>query len=238
MGHATKQPKTHLSAESPAIRINGLSIHQIYSRFSVPQSLQMHMMRVASVGGIICDNWRGPKINRDLIVSTLLIHDLANIVKFDFKASNKAALAPKDFDGTRQWKQVQAETIKRYGPDDHIATLRMAAEIGAPVEMINLLNEMGKSEDGIHNPAGSGNWALEICLVSDMRVALNGIVPMLIRLDELVKRYHGTPKGLKFIELAKIAPPVEIEVMRNTSIDASDINDKSAKRYIEGFLRA
>lgn len=59
------------------------SIHGIYERFRIPGNLQMHMFRVAGVGELISNNWKGLDISKEDIVAALLIHDIGNIVKFN-----------------------------------------------------------------------------------------------------------------------------------------------------------
>lgn len=58
------------------------SIKSIYDRFSIPRSLRLHMYRVASIAEMVCDNWKGPRIEKDDIVAACLLHDVGNIVKF------------------------------------------------------------------------------------------------------------------------------------------------------------
>ena len=60
------------------------SINKIYTQFRIPPNLQQHMFRVASVAKIICNNWTGKELNQNDIVCVCLIHDLGNIVKYDF----------------------------------------------------------------------------------------------------------------------------------------------------------
>lgn len=60
------------------------SISKIYDRFNILPNLRMHMHRTAAVAEIICDNWKGPQINKDTVVAVSLIHDLGNIAKMNF----------------------------------------------------------------------------------------------------------------------------------------------------------
>lgn len=212
-----------------------LSIREIYSRFRIPPNLQMHMMRVAAVGALVCDNWKGPAISKEEIVAALLIHDLANIVKFNLDSPQSTALPQGELGRIEFWKAVKADVIKRYGADDHAATLKMVEEVGAPDKLKTLLDDLGKVEDGAADPAGFDDWPLKICLYSDMRVGLNGVVSIEQRIADLLHRYRGTPKEEKFRKLGDIAPPVCKEVIRNTLLDPEAVNDESIESYLREF---
>ena len=43
------------------------------------------MYRVAALGSLICDRLISQKVDNDLILKTLLLHDMGNILKFDFE---------------------------------------------------------------------------------------------------------------------------------------------------------
>jgi len=70
------------------------SIQNIYDKFNILPNLRMHMIRVAGVANLICDNWHGnnlpnenwngKQLGRNDIIATALVHDLGNIVKFIF----------------------------------------------------------------------------------------------------------------------------------------------------------
>jgi hypothetical protein len=213
------------------------SISEIYQTFRVPSSLQLHMMRVAAVGSLICDNWTGPKISKEKVVALLLIHDLGNIVKFTLDSPATTALPKEELAKIGYWRQVKADVIARYGADDHTATLKMAGELGASKEILEVMDEMGIVEDGDYNPTGSNKWELEICVYSDMRVMFHGVAGSDERIKDLLTRYKGTSKEPKFKLLGEMVPALEAEISQNMSIAPSEINDISIKPYLAEFQR-
>ena len=82
-----------------------MTISQIYNKYSIPINLKKHMLRVAAVGKIICDNTKDIKINKNLIIKTLLLHDIGNILKFDFSKTN--LLDPQDKKRVKQLRKTQ-----------------------------------------------------------------------------------------------------------------------------------
>jgi HD superfamily phosphodiesterase len=60
-----------------------MKISKIYEKFKVPSHLQDHMFQVASVAKLICDNFK-TEINEQDILHACLLHDIGNIVKFNF----------------------------------------------------------------------------------------------------------------------------------------------------------
>ena len=55
------------------------SINQTYSKLNVPQNLRLHMYRTTAITEQIIDNWTGPKLNKDELLATMLIHDLGKL---------------------------------------------------------------------------------------------------------------------------------------------------------------
>lgn len=66
-----------------------MRIKDIYSHFNIPQPLQQHMIDVANVAQMICDNWQGETIDQKSIITLALLHDLGNIVKMDFSGHSE-----------------------------------------------------------------------------------------------------------------------------------------------------
>jgi HD superfamily phosphodiesterase len=59
------------------------NLKYIYKKYYIPLNLQKHMLEVASVAEIICDNCK-EDLNKEEIIASCLIHDLGNIIKMDF----------------------------------------------------------------------------------------------------------------------------------------------------------
>jgi hypothetical protein len=206
------------------------SINQIYDRLNIIGSLRMHMFRVAAIGESIADHWTTSNhpINRSDIIAALLLHDLGNIVKFNFDE-------PKFWSDTRAeeveyWKGIKRDTVERYGTQsDKAVTLAMAREVGAGERIMHLLSNMG-----FGNVAGviaSDDFDLKICLYADQRVGPSGVMPIIERFRDLRQRYG---RGDNWID--DIAINLESQIFRNASILPSDITESSVQRYISRYL--
>ena len=57
------------------------NILEIYKEHNVMPNLQEHMLRVAAVASLICDNCT-EKLNKEDIITACLLHDIGNIVQF------------------------------------------------------------------------------------------------------------------------------------------------------------
>jgi hypothetical protein len=123
--------------------------------------------------------------------------------------------------------------IKKYGTDDHEATLKMATEIGASERVFFLLDYLGKSEEGTYDAIGSKDWELKILLYSDMRVGPHGVVSSDERTKDLVARYTGTSREEMFRNLSLIVPEIERQISANLSIKTKQINDQTTQAYVK-----
>ena len=72
--------KKKIELEKLEIKMN---IFNIYAKYKIPPQLQTHQLRVAAVAKTICEHlW--PKLSdMRTIISTCLVHDMGNIIKFD-----------------------------------------------------------------------------------------------------------------------------------------------------------
>src|SRR3989344_4223884 len=133
-----------------------MKIQEIYEKYYILPNLQLHMLHVASVAAFICDSVKIP-INKDFIIGAGLLHDLGNIVKFDFEHFSKTWFLPQ---GVDYWKDVYREFTKKYGSDDHKVTIKILKEIGVLQDVINLIDQIGFSES--EKISGSSNYNLKI----------------------------------------------------------------------------
>ncbi len=215
-------------------------IQDIYEMFDIPQNLRMHMMRAAGVCKIICDNWKGPKINKDDAVATALIHDLGNIVKFDLDSLNATQfMVPEDAKRLDHWKELKEEVIQKYGRDDHEATINMAKEAGASDRILEILHKFVLLNN--EKIFKENDWETKICNYADQRVAPTGIVTLHQRWFDLKKRYKGKVDiSDELAERLQIAgEDIERQLFKNvnaTKLKGPEaINDQSIEKYINFF---
>ncbi len=173
-----------------------MKVKQIYQNYRIPPNLGDHMVRAAAVGAYIADHWKErTRIDKTSIVQALLLHDMGNIIKFDFKYSH---LLGKEEKNVEYWKKVQQGFKEEYGHDEHVATIAIAKEIGLGDEAFELLNAVGSSK--LNQALETQDWNKKIVCYSDFRVDPYGIVTVNQRFDEIVERYKGREHELGKIE--------------------------------------
>jgi len=206
------------------------SINSIYNKYYTPQNLRRHMKEVAAVAALICDNLSG-EIDKESIVCSALIHDLAQFVKMDFSEKYVKLFDKEDYPQIELFKKKKIEFIKKYGANDNIANTKIARELCAPKKVIDIL----KSKEISPLDEGWGKTIEEkILLYADMRCAPKGVVSLDERLFEGYKRYNMARDeehkeySNKFSEKMK---EIEEELMNKAGLRQSDINPLSVKKY-------
>lgn len=64
-----------------------MTILEIYKKYKIPHHLQLHILRVGAVATLIIDNINHELVtefDRNLIITICLLHDMGNVIKFDF----------------------------------------------------------------------------------------------------------------------------------------------------------
>ncbi|MSU73641.1 HD domain-containing protein [Candidatus Kaiserbacteria bacterium] len=217
---------------------------EIYAAYTIMPSLQMHQLRVAAVGKLICEDFsskggsasggKKPVNERDIILACLF-HDMGNILKFDLTKFPEFT-AP---EGVEYWESVKAECGEKYGTNQHVATEKIAREIGLSESVIAYMKAVDFTK--LDETLKEGIMETLICEYADMRVAPHGIVGMEQRLRDGRERYlvHGTAKewmadsAERFETLVEAARGIEKIVLGDASIVPEDINDAAAAPLIE-----
>lgn len=204
-------------------------IQKIYTHFHIPLTLQQHMLTVAAVGKFVVDHWRGPVIDGQVIVTTLLVHDLGNLVKFDL--SENAKIIDRGL-FTDEWRGRQKEMREQYGTDSHVATQAMLHELQLPEKIQTLANGMDADDLCVFL-----NTPLEqqICEYADIRVTPNGVVSMLERLEDFRKRYahyEGWSTEENYQKNIDCGHQIEANLQQHTSIDITTISAEKIEAYL------
>lgn len=169
-------------------------ISQLYQSYPVPINLAEHMLLVASVGTWLAQHLptKLADSEQDLITQSLLLHDLANIIKFDLTQFVRF-LKPQDHD-LAYWKIQQQSMISKYGKDEHQALLSILKELAVDTKVFDLLAQLSIYQ--VKEIVAGNNFPLKICLYADYRVAPYGLVSLEERVQDLVKRYHQREPNL------------------------------------------
>ena len=210
----------------------GKTITDIYKEYKIFPNLQMHMLRVAAVASLICDNLTIPVI-KDKIIEAALLHDMGNIVK-----SNLKYFAEFNDEELSYWENVKKEFIQKYGAHDHMATSNILEEIGIDKSIITLTEQVQFHLWCSHKEGD--DLEAKLMLYSDGRVAPNGILSYRARMDEAKKRHSQSSFEEQERELL-IGCGVEVEkqIFSNCRIKPEDITDESVASRLEelkGFM--
>jgi len=168
-----------------------MEILGFYRQRKIPRNLQRHMLRVADVGQFIARHWNS-SIDEKAIVTTLLLHDLGNLLKFDF--TRGLELLDEDERDLDYWKSVQRDLQEKYSVDEHEATWRMAQELGVGERILFLLKNMGSSN--LPKTVESSDWELKVCAYADFRVGPFGFLTVQDRFADILRRYEGREHDL------------------------------------------
>jgi hypothetical protein len=217
-------------------------INDIYEEFDIPQNLREHMMRVAGAVALICDNWKGSKINKDDVVAAALLHDLGNVVKYDLSPEGRRLVGDDSDSDVETLKELQQKMITKYGKDADAASAKMAQEAGVNERVLELIAENGI--DHIEDTANSNDMERKILKYCDLRVLPGGIGSLDERFEDARVRYSTQnvfAKALdenQLIAWKETANRIETDIFKNVKkgFKPGSITDKSVSKYIEEFM--
>ncbi len=208
----------------------------VYAEYRTMPGLQIHQLRVAAVGKLICEHFREPIDARSVILACLF-HDMGNIIKSDL-AVFPEFLAPHP---RSYWEEVQREYIERYGDAAHEATISIMREMRLPDDAIALADGVGFSRLAFVRDTSS--FEQKVVEYSDLRAGPHGILPMEERLAESRARYRGrrswADEGGKddFARLADAARDIESQLFAQCSIRPEEITDEKIAPIVADLKR-
>jgi hypothetical protein len=204
-----------------------MNILKIYDNYSLPQNLQEHQLRVAALGSIICNHLIEVKVDQSLIVRCLLLHDMGNILKYDF--SKTMLFSEKDQNKINFYKLKQTEFKNKYGSKTDEATLRIIKEITTDKRVFTLCkNSHWESANKFVN---TNHWDRKIACYSDMRVGPHGVLNLKDRFRDLIMR--RLDKNNKLMILCQYGITLENNLQKQTDIDITNLNDASLETVME-----
>jgi hypothetical protein len=209
-----------------------MKIEEIYKKYRIMPMLQEHQLRVTAVAMMIAEN-SGMEIDCKTLTTACLVHDMGNIIKANLDLYPENFTKEKD---RRYWQEVKDEYIKKYGPDEHQATITIAKELGMPQEVLDILRQTGFAN--ALATAASDTPELQIQFYSDMRVGPHGIISMKERVEEGRVRYTLNKPGYMgdeelFNKRVKSISSIEKELFKDCRIKPEDITDKSIEPFME-----
>ena len=210
------------------------SIESIYDRFGIIGNLRQHMKTVAAVGDYIMDSRKAGKggFGSTDVAAALLLHDLGNIVKFDF--GNRDLWKGYGSEEIENWRKAREIVAVKYGSEnDHELTSMMVRELGAGARISFLVSNM--VYENIGNVLDSDDFELKVCTYADQRVAPSGVVSVKQRFSDLRLRYAGR-KGWNTSMLDDNgAIELQGQVFAGTHIHPEDVKMEVLLPYIRSY---
>lgn len=204
------------------------TIIDIYKHYNIMPTLQLHQLRVAAVGMYIAEHL-DQSVQRDDIATALLLHDMGNIIKFDFR------IFP-DFcepEGVAYWESIQKKFRLRYGHNEHEAHLHIARELHMPDHIVHYIDAVGFSM--MNDTRDADSWEQKICAYADQRVGPFGVIDLKDRLEEGRKRYRISDADVR-MDLVESVCAIENEINNHMSTSVHVIDDASIEKYFD-FLK-
>ncbi|MCR4311143.1 MAG: HD domain-containing protein [Candidatus Taylorbacteria bacterium] len=206
-----------------------LYVSAVYEDYRIMPSLQEHQLRVASVAQLIADA-SAIQIDTETVVKACIFHDMGNIIKSDL------ALFPAFVEekGIEYWEKVKKEYKEKYGPDEHLATIAIAKEIGLSDRVRELIDSIGFSK--LAQTLKSNDLEKFIVEYADMRVSPTGVVSVDERLREGRARYEGKKSGFdvqRYSEMVDAIYIIEKSIFLQSSLTPEDITDERVVPLME-----
>jgi len=212
-----------------------IPIKQIYQHYFIPDNLAEHMLQTAALGKIICENWKEDStntnltLNKDLIITTLLVHDLGNLVKFNLKqpVGYQCKEHQKLFQGDnlKFWQTKQQEMIKRYSPNASLANLQILKELNLIKSAKLLKNHTFEHINQLI--LQTGHWQEKIISYCDLRFTPTGLDSVTNRIKDLKIRYKASDSTWKNKDIVKQrltnSLTLEQQINSQTKIDITQV---------------
>lgn len=209
------------------------TVQNIYRKYDIMPTLQLHMLRVAAVAKEICTHYNGPPVDMTSIVAACLVHDMGNILKFQLTRFPDF-LEPK---GLTYWENAQEKFREQYGSNESVATELIIEEIGVSKRVKELVAVIGFK----HGQANidSNDFEKKICDYADTRVDPHGIVSLDNRLKDLEKRYsskHPTEEEkIQSSNYSSMLHAMESQIFAHCSIKPDQITNGSVDDTISSL---
>jgi hypothetical protein len=205
------------------------TLQDIYNKYYIFPNLQEHMLRVAGVARIICENIDAD-IDTESVVTACLLHDMGNIIKYDL---GKTWIVDDRLD-MNEMLEVQKQFRDKYGMDEHAAHMDIGREIGISGRVLELMDAIDFSRTCQF--LEEGDMEKLICKYADTRVAPDGVATMQERLDEGSRRYQtqNNPERPKIVSCFQ---EIEKKIFEKLSFEPDFITEEKAFAFAEEFLQ-
>jgi hypothetical protein len=209
---------------------------QIYEKYRIMPQLAEHQYKVAAVASFILENLTFVPVfsqrEKEEVVAACLLHDMGNIIKFDLNATQSILNKKIDIE---YWQKVKQEFVKKYGADEHEASVEISKEIGVSQRVLELVNAIGFLKA---IPIAQGNdFGKKICQYGDDRIAPWGVVSLKERFLDLRERYgHHHSDTMERNDFENSLRTIEKQIFEKCKIKPEDITEEAIKSEIEKLI--
>jgi hypothetical protein len=175
----------------------------IYTKYKLMPQLIKHQLRVAGAAKLITNTW-DDKALAQLAVRACLMHDMGNMAKFTGLTDP-------------YWQDEQKKFWEKYGHKEHAATNMILQELGLTEVLAVLADEESCYRSQQPDFQATGKAALMV-MYADLRVTMDGVVPMYTRIKDLVERYpnKNLPEmawGSELERYVQITTPLKLDMI-------------------------
>ena len=195
-------------------------IQDIYTQYKIPPHLQLHMLRVAWVCKMICENWTGEKLHTDAVVQAALLHDLGNRVKMWILPGIHEPTG-KELD---EFLATRDEMREKYGRNDHLANVMICKELDVQQRVINLVDGIWFEKFTSYTLHDAEDLIINY---SDLRVGPKGVLTTYERLREAAMRYDNQKRLIALESTIQATDAQEANIFQHCSITPDDMTDES-----------
>lgn len=203
-----------------------MKISEIYNKLKIHPNLQEHMIWVAGLAKVICDNWNAPEapLNSEDLFQACLFHDAAKLI--NFKIFEKDA---------EYWEKIRSSYIKKFGDNEQKATIALCRLVRVSDNAIELLNakELYPFVQRARFIMSSGSYELKILGYCDSRISPKGVTSLYGRYEELLKRDNSKSKDR---ESLKLFFEIEKQIQKNTGVNLTNVNQEMVQAQRDYFL--
>lgn len=193
-----------------------MTVAQLYEKYMTPKNLQEHLLRVAALAKIICDNWTGEPLNNHAVVATCAVHDIAKPITFDVTKQAQYGMPQEDID---KLTVLQKTVIEKFGDNEHKATVGISKDSGLEGDGLRLLENL--EWEYIPRLISVKDTESLLPIYCDMRIGPNGILTLNKRFEDLRNRkvtyYHK--------DSVRDGAALEEYLRPNVKIDLNSITD-------------
>ncbi len=206
-------------------------IQDIYDQYQIPDTLQLHMLRVAGVCKMICDHRKWELLDSQTMLIAALLHDMGNIVRFDLENTPPGLEKLQKNYNVEHLKKVQKKIISKFGSEEHSVNMGIAREVWASDDAVEIIGKINFAK--LRDEYDTYTIPQVIVKYCDLRVWPYGVISVAERLHEAAVRYKKDKRMWELKESIGFMNKVEQRIFSHCILSPQDINDESINPLLE-----